>query len=298
MKQTTLTRWDLTWRRLPAVVGACVLGAFFLAGCGGSPEVLVTNIPASNASDPVLPSPPATSLGGLYKGEFDSYPNHEFLALVVPAVGQNVQVFGWYYGATDPNLAHLYSGQLALGSQGVAANVPQSWRVSEGADPHPYPATVNITNGSLNGLTANLAINRGGNTNYRLVANSLASTAYNFNAAPTTLNGTRWTGFWSSKASILAGDLAFGSDGTTTVPATAWSCFSGNPAPPLSWTWTAQSQNFFKVVLTLGSINSCDWEHQSLEGVAVVSTQNNHIQLDMMLLDGNGAGISYRGTPN
>jgi hypothetical protein len=55
--------------------------------------------------------------------------------------------------------------------------------------------------------------------------------------------------------------------------------------------------NYFKVTLSLGSITLCpEWQRQSLEGVATVSKQNDVYQLDMMLLDGKGAGISYRGT--
>jgi hypothetical protein len=109
------------------------------------------------------------------------------------------------------------------------------------------------------------------------------------------LSNSSWNGHWSSKNDTAVGRLQFGTNGTPDVSGTNWPCFSGNA--PLTWKWTAQSLNYFKVTLSLGSITLCpEWQRQSLEGVATVSKQNDVYQLDMMLLDGKGAGISYRGT--
>lgn len=285
--------------RLPSLLRSlscsCAAVALVLAACGGTPEALVVDAPAPDASNPSTPTVPATALAGLYKGAFDSNPNREFLALVVPASEQTVQVYGWYFGAVDPHLAHLYSGQLALGVQGAAANVAQSWKVSEGIESAPFPATTNISAGSLSHLLADISISRSSPTNYRLAADSLSSDTYQFSAPPAALHSSRWDGFWSSKTNTIGGRLVFGPQGLADVSDSLWDCFRGNP--PLTWSWTAQSFNYFKVTLSLGSITLCpDWQNRSLQGVAVVSKPNGVDQLDMMLLDGTGAGISYRGT--
>ena len=273
----------------------CAAATLALAACGGTPDALIVDPPAAKASDPVPPGPAATVLAGLYKGTLDSNPNHEFLAMVVPASGKNVQVYGWYYGAADAHLAHLYSGQLELGTLGIASNVPQTWKVSEGIDPNPYLATANVSNGSLTKLVADLSIGRSSITNYQLVTDGLSATSYNFNAAPIDLRTSQWNGYWSSKANTVSGKMVFGANAMPNVSDTLWSCFAGTP--PLTWTWAAQSTNYFKVTLSLGSITLCqDWQNRRLEGVAVISRQNGLDQLDMMLLDGTGAGISYRGT--
>ncbi len=269
--------------------------ALVLAACGGTPDALVVDTPAPDASSPTTPTVPATALAGLYKGALGSNPKREFLALVVPASEQTVQVYGWYFGAADPHLAHLYSGQLALGVQGVAANVAQSWKVSEGIESAPFPATANISAGSLSHLLADISISRSSPTNYRLAADSLSSDSYQFDAPPAALHSSLWDGYWSSKTNTIGGRLAFGPQGLADVSGSLWECFRGHP--PLTWSWTAQSFNYFKVTLSLGPITLCrDWENRTLQGVAVVSKQNGVDQLDMMLLDGTGAGISYRGT--
>ena len=273
----------------------CAAATLALAACGGTPDALLVDPPASKASDPLPPGPPATVLAGLYKGTLDGNPNHEFLAMVVPATGKNVQVYGWYYGAADAHLAHLYNGQLELGISGSATNVPQSWKVSEGIDPNPYPASANVSDGSLSKLVADLSIGRNSVSNYKLLADGLTATSFNFNAAPMDLSTSQWNGYWSSKTNTVGGRLVFGANAIPNVSATLWPCFMGTP--PLTWTWAAQSSNYFKVTLSLGSITLCqDWQNRRLEGVAVVSRQNGVDQLDMMLLDGTGAGISYRGT--
>jgi hypothetical protein len=271
----------------------CAAAILALAACGGTPDALVVDPPAAKASDPLLPGPAATVLAGLYQGTLDSNSNREFLALVVPEVGKTVHVYGWYYNASDVHLAHLYEGQLELGVEGNAANVPQSWRVTEGVSS--YPAIANASSSTLSQLLADLSISRSSASNYKLRANALPQTAYDINTTPISLSGSSWNGYWSSKANTPSGALQFGTGDTPDASSTAWNCLSDKAA--LTWQWTAKSSNFYKVTLTLDRITLCpDWQNKSLEGVAVVSRQNNRDQLDMMLLDGTGAGISYRGT--
>ena len=279
--------------RLHGISRAIALATLLLAACGGVPEEPLVEAPALPASEPIPPAPPATLLAGLYKGALDSNPNREFLALVVPEVGKNVHVYGWYYNANDLHLAHLYEGQLELGIEGNAAHVPQSWRVIEGANN--YPAIASVSASSLKQLLATLSVSRSSVSNYTLTAEALSQAGYEVSATPMNLSNSSWNGHWSSGNNTAVGRLQFGTNGTPDVSGTNWACFSGNA--PLTWKWTAQSLNYFKVTLSLGSITLCpEWQRQSLEGVATVSTQNGVYQLDMMLLDGKGAGISYRGT--
>jgi len=299
MNTQTTTCNSAPKRRTPWIfrsVGAiCAAACLALAACGGTPDPVTVDPPAAKASDPVPPGPPATVLAGLYKGTLDGSPNREFLAMVVPATGKNVQVYGWYYGAADPHLAHLYSGQLELGTLGIASNVSQTWKVSEGIDPNPYLAIANVSNSSLSKLVADLSVSRSSDTKYKLSADGIIAPSYNFNAAPMDLSTSQWNGYWSSKVNTVSGKMVFNANASLNVSDTAWSCFAG--AQPLTWTWAPQSTNYFKVTLSLGPITLCqDWQNRRLEGVAVVSRQNGMEQLDMMLLDGTGAGISYRGT--
>jgi hypothetical protein len=267
--------------------------ALLLAACGGVvTERPLVEAPAPQASEPTPPVPPATLLAGLYKGNLDSNPSREFLALVVPGAGKNVHLYGWYYNANDLRLAHLYKGELELGIEGDAANVAQSWRVIEGANW--YPANASVSASSLKQLSAKLSISRSSVSNYTLTAEALPQAGYDLSATPMNLSNSSWNGHWSSANTTAVGRLQFGVNGAPDASDTFWNCLSGNAA---TWKWTAQSLNYFKVTLSIGSITLCpSWEKQVLEGVATVSKQNDVYQLDMMLLDGKGAGISYRGT--
>ena len=282
--------------RLRGISRALAMATLLLAACGGvapeQPLVEAPPLPASEVTPPAPPAPPVTRLAGLYKGKLDSKPS-EFLALVVPDLGKNVHVYGWYYNANDLHLAHLYKGELELGIEGNATNVAQSWRVIEGANS--YPANASASASSLQQLSAKLSISRSSVSNYTLTAEALPQAGYDVSATPMNLSNSSWNGHWSSKNDTAVGRLQFGATGAPDVSGTNWQCFSGSA--PLTWKWTPQSLNYFKVTLSLGSITLCpEWQRQSLEGVATVSTQNGVYQLDMMLLDGKGAGISYRGT--
>lgn len=281
------------WRWLmPSRHMAMTLTALLLCACGGIIEEPLKS-PAANASEPTPPAPPATLLAGLYKGKLDSNPSREFLALVLPELGNNVHVYGWYYNANDLHLAHLYEGQLELGIQGNASNVPNSWRVIEGINS--YPASANVSGSSLSQLLATLSISRSSVGSYNLTANALPTADYDYTSLPPDVRNTQWDGYWSSGADTATGILQFSANGEPNASGTQWPCLAGKV--PLEWKWTAQSTNFYKVELTLGSNTFCSkWENRRLAGVASVSQQNAHRQLDMMLLDGTGAGISYRGT--
>lgn len=281
---------------------ACLLAgaaaALLLSACGAQTEAEITQTPAPPpASEPAPPAsesaPPATQLAGLYQGSISGNASREFLALVVPETDKTVHVYGWYYNADDSHLAHLYDGQLALGILGSAANVPQTWRVIEGSNS--YPASANVSASSLNQLTASIAVSRSTVTTYQLSANALGWANYDFNRPPPDVSTSRWDGYWSSRTDTFAGSLQFGAAAALDATATLWPCLA--PGAPQAWEWTAQSYNTYKVRLSLGPNTYCpSWQNRQMAGVATVSVQNGRTQLDMMLLDGTGAGISYRGT--
>jgi hypothetical protein len=274
---------------------AFAIAALVLAACGGVPDT-APQAPLAPDLITVQPvqalTPPATLLAGLYKGTLDNA-SSEFLALVVPEADKNVHVYGWYYNANDSHVAHLYAGQLKLGIEGNAANVPQSWLITEGTQS--YPAIVNVSASSLSKLSASLSVSRSSFSSYTLTANALPNNVYDFNSPPPDMRNSVWMGYWSSGADTTAGPLQFGANGMPNASGSSWLCLAGSA--PLTWTWTAQSTNTFKVGLVLGPNTYCtNWQNRQLAGLATVSKQNGVDQLDMMLLDGKGAGISYRGT--
>lgn len=277
-------------RRLAPWLVAGALAAWALSGCGGQTPALVIDAPAAQAS---APAPPVTQLAGLYTGTLNGNVNHEFLTLVVPQSDKRVHVYGWYYNADDPHLAHLYEGLLELGIEGRATNVAQSWRVIEGVSS--YAASADVSGASLSQLTAAIAVSRSSVTNYTLAARALPATDYAFSSAAPDMSSSRWNGYWSSRTDTFIGSLQFDSQGAPNASGTYWPCLT--TGAPLRWTWTAQTHNTFKVELALGPNTYCtQWQNRQLSGVATVSSPNGQPQLDMMLLDGAGAGMSYRGT--
>jgi len=244
-----------------------------------------------------------TDLQGLYKGNLINTTD-EFLILVVPDTGNNVLAYAWYRKAAPPGVAHLYQGPLTLGTQGAASSA-SAWTISEGTNN--YPGTATITGGSPSAMIADISITRSNVVaKSQMMVSALPSNEYVFNALPTGLSGTSWNGTWSDRGETSGtapgSTLQFGASDvvnanqSTTIARCVFSQLPGTS----SFTWVAHplypSKNIFKVTLTLGSITGCDWQNKTLSGIAIVSKQGTGHQLDMMLLDGTGAGISYRGT--
>jgi hypothetical protein len=243
-----------------------------------------------------------TDLQGLYKGNLINTTD-EFLILVVPDTGTNVLAYAWYRKAAQPLVAHLYQGPLTLGTQGAASSA-SAWTISEGTNN--YPGTATITGGSPSAMIADISITRSNVVaKSQMMVNALLSSEYVFNAPPTGLSGTSWNGTWSDRGETSGtapgSTLQFGASGvvnatqSTTIARCVFSQEVGN-----SFTWAIHpsypDKNIFKVTLTLGPITACDWQNKTLSGIAIVSQKVAGPQLDMMLLDGTGAGISYRGT--
>ena len=299
------------WYRTSLALGLATLALVsLLQGCGGNAGVTTMGGDTTPTVDEakrnsILTNTPAgpTQLQGLYKGKLLNTTD-EFLILVATDTGNNTLAYAWYRKAAQPLVAHLYHGPLTLGTAGQASSAAKSWIIGEGADN--YQGTATITGGSLSNMIADISITKNNvAAKSQMVASALPSNEYVLNSSPTGLSGTSWSGTWSDRGetsgtapgSTLQFDASGGvnANQSTTIARCVFSQVAGT-----SFTWVAHpsylGKNIFKVTLTLGPITGCDWENKTLSGIAIVSKQAVGYQLDMMLLDVTGAGISYRGT--
>ena len=289
-----------TWYRTSLALGFATLTLVgLLQSCGGqsggsgpsgnstptADEIKRNSILANTANTGL------TELQGLYKGNLINTTD-EFLILVVPDTGNNVLAYAWYRKATLP--AQPYHGPLTLGTQGAASSTANAWKIGEGSST--LLATATITGASISAMIADISITRSNAVaKSQMVVSALPSNGYDFNTPPTGLSSTSWSGTWSDRINTLGTALQFDASGGVNAT-TSETCLSSGT----SITWVAHplypGKNIFKVTLTLGSITNCYWQNKTLSGIAIVSKQGTGYQLDMMLLDGTGAGISYRGT--
>jgi len=297
--------------RTSLVLGlVCLALVSVLQGCGGNESVttLIEDTPPTvdeaKRNSILTNTPPGpTQLQGLYKGKLLNTTD-EFLILVAPDTANNVLAYAWYRKATQPLVAHLYQGSIKLGTAGKASSTEKAWNIGEG-DKN-YLGTATITGGSLSNMIADFSITRSNVVaKSQMVVSALPSNEYVLNSSPTGLSDTFWNGTWSDRGETSGtapwSTLKFDTNGfvnanqSTKIARCDFSQGAGT-----SFTWVAHplypSKNIFKVTLTLGSITGCDWQNKTLSGIAIVSKQGTGHQLDMMLLDGTGAGISYRGT--
>ena len=302
-----------TWYRKSLALALATLTLVgLLQGCGGNVGVTPLNGDTTPTADEIkrnsilanTANTGLTELQGLYKGKLLNTTD-EFLILVATDTGNNTLAYAWYRKAAKPLVAHLYHGPLTLGTAGQASSAAKAWNIGEGTNN--YPGTATITGGSLSNMIADISITRSNVVaKSQMVASALPNNEYDFNTPPTGLSGTLWNGTWSDRGETSGtapgSTLQFGASDvvnanqSTTIARCVFSQLPGTS----SFTWVAHplypSKNIFKVTLTLGSITGCDWQNKTLSGIAIVSKQGTGHQLDMMLLDGTGAGISYRGT--
>ena len=296
-----------TWYRTSLALGLTTLALVsLLQGCGGNSGVTTLGGDTTLSGDEIerngiLANTPKgeTFFNLLYsKTRIDS--NYEFLALIQPVtgIGSDVEFYGWNYGvnANDPWVATLYHGQLKRLNDGNASNVANSWKVNEG---RVLEATAGITGGSTSSFIANISIANGNSTSTSRVvtAYGLAEEGYTIATPAPSLSQSSWTGKWNSSISTLTGKLRFGLNPSTDLDAsvTNWDCIHSGTLP--LWTWTQIKPTLFKVGVVMGNdLNCSEWQGKQLTGFAVLSHLAGVDRLDMMLLDGTGAGISYRGT--
>ena len=273
-----------------------------LAGCGGQAGgSSLSGDEIKRNSILTTPLTGQTQLQGLYKGNLLNNSDSEFLILVTPITANSpAYAYAWYRPSLQLNVAHTYHGPLTLGLQGVASSAG-NWSVNEGA--LTYPAIAAIRGGSLNAMIADISVSRSNAASTsQMIAKALSANEYLLNSV---LSGPTWTGNWYIGGGNTGYQLTFGSSPNQSATGSADillslgnGCLFNSYAPiRQTWTWSARPGpiNVFDITLQLGSLITAPCYLQ-LSGPAVISHQNNRDQLDMMLLDGTGAGISYRGT--
>ena len=299
-----------TWYRTSLALGLATLTLVgLLQSCGGQSGGSGPSGNSTPTADEIkrnsiltIPLTEQTQLQGVYKGNLFNNSDSEFLILVTPPLTAKSPAFAyaWYRPSLQQNVAYTYHGLLTLGTRGGASSAG-NWSVNEGA--LTSPASVTIRGGSLNAMIADISVSRSNAASTsQMIAKALSDNEYLLN---TGLTGTPWTGNWYIGVGNTGYQLTFGSTPNQSAIGSANiflsvgnGCVSNSYDPSRqTWTWSARpgSNYVFDVTLELGSPITAPCFLQ-LSGPAVISHQNNRDQLDMMLLDGTGAGISYRGS--
>ncbi|MFZ2738137.1 MAG: hypothetical protein WBI20_11070 [Burkholderiaceae bacterium] len=261
-----------------------------LAACGG-------NGGSSTGDNP----PPAdnpdstTTLQGFYQASAGPS-GQEFLSLILPFTSGSVQWWGWYFRGPDSNAdPYLFSGVLDLRQDGTAqSNAAGIKAFTSGAL---GTGSVSVSNASLERFHAS-ATAVASQTALDFDASAAPSSNYNVNrvALPADLEG-RWSGTWSSDRSVYGSStMTFSNTGALTSNATNFPCsVTGLSLPPHT------SGNAFSASLVVPVNTLCSWTPLStpktLNGIAFIHTLANSStrRLELMLLDSDGRGISFRG---
>lgn len=259
-------------------LGRKVAGSFllvFLASCGGG---------SSDDSGGTT----ATQLQGYYQASV-GVGNKEFISLVMPNSGGSSPWYGWYFkGPTLNSDPYLISGNLVLGVNGAAQ--------SDGASIHIYESgtlgsrSANFSQASLSSFQATIT-NVGTQT-----SESMTATAQSI--LQTSLLGT-WIGTWSSKGSFYGlKNIVFDTNGTITSMDSIGDCT--NIALQLT---PSVGANTYNASIVISAANNCAWAplnapSKTLNGIAFIHASpavGKTKRLELMLLDTDGSGISFRG---
>lgn len=252
-----------------------VAGSFLLlvlASCGGG---------SSNDSGGTT----ATQLQGYYQASV-GVGSKEFISLVLPSSGGSSPWYGWYFkGPTLDADPYLYSGNLILGVNGAAQTNGASIRIYESGTLGSRSA--NFSQSSLNSFQATIT-NAGTQTSETMTATAQG-------ILQTSLQGT-WTGTWSSKGSILPNkNIVLNANGASTSMDAIGSCNNNN-------TLQLTGSSIYTASITINGATNCDWSalnapSKTLNGVGFVhlSPIAGKNRLELILLDTDGSGISFRG---
>lgn len=280
------------------------LVSLVIAACGGPvPEEPLVEAPAPNASESGDPAPvhPATELAGLY-----AYTNNtnqmEYLGLAIPSTSSSADAewFAWHR-QTSGGYPWLYHGFFALSIDGKAQSSSAGVTQAKG-NSQPSSVSITLTQASKNSFTASVTDNNVTNPTPSGYTAQAVPTGFVFTASALTkdLSGD-WTGTWFDSGSTFgARTLQFSANGAISSITLNACTLDLNLVPAARW-------NYYDAIATIDPSKyyqpTCYWTNNSqgevkrLKGVAVIQASvNGHAQLDMMLLDGTGAGISYRGT--
>ena len=230
----------------------------------------------------------ATQLQGYYQASV-GVGNKEFISLVMPSSGGSSPWYGWYFkGPTLNSDPYLYSGNLVLGVNGAAQ--------SNGASIHVYESgtlasrSANFSQSSLSSFQATIT-NVGTQT-----SESMSATAQGI--LQTTLLGT-WIGTWSSRGSFYGlKNIVFDTNGTITSMDSIGDCT--NIAMQLT---PSVGTNTYSASIAISAANNCVWAplnapSKTLNGIAFIYASpvvGKTKRLELMLLDTDGSGISFRG---
>jgi len=271
-----------------------LLLALVLAACGGQ----LGSPTSSSVTTPTAPIVPLTEVTGLFSGSV-SGTGAEFLSLLTPN-GNQVNWYGWYFLRGDGLAPYLYSGSLNLSTAGAAQSAANALLVSEAGLRH--TASASLTQGSPSGFKAEVTVNRtdAPSAPFTLTASALPASAYSAKAAASTsaLAGS-WTGVLSSGLSTYQSILQFDASGKLLRNSAQWECAMDSVGSALQLN-AGNGGNFYSASVSIPARSGCTWaplsSAKSLTGAAVVQRlASGEDQLDMILIDGTGDGISYRG---
>ena len=260
-----------------------------LVACGGT-----SSNDSSNASNPTGSnsannnSDSNTQLQGFYQATV-GVGNKEFVSLVLPSSGGSSLWYGWYFKGPTLNAdPYLYSGNLILGVNGAAQTNGASIRIYESGTLGLRSAS--FSQSSLTSFQATIS-NAGTQTPETMSATSKP-------ILQTVLQGT-WLGTWSSRGSIYGlKNIVFDTNGTITSMDSIGDCT--NIALQLTPT---VGTNIYSATIVIYVANNCGWaplntQSKTLNGVAFIHTSpaaGQTKRLELMLLDTDGSGISFRG---
>lgn len=281
MRQSLARRRDL---------GLCLL-ALLLAGCGG----LVDD---AAPQQPVTPTPGSrTSLAGLYQARA-GVSAQEFISLVLPSSANpnNADWYGWYFRGPNPNTdPYLFSGTLSLGNNGAAASADLRADTSGTLG----LGSASLSNASAAGFHASIAA-MAQQLAFEFDASAAPLVDYKFDRTAELADlTTRWSGNWSSAGSSYNASLGFiaqGANAVLSANSSLWDCdVSALTLSPLT------VGNAYSAKLVMPTRTGCSWTPssapQTLNGVAFVHRVGTQNQLELMLLDNAGRGVSFRGNP-
>jgi len=282
--KTTIKRSTRYWtglRRILAIVPWLALSACGDGGGGGGSS-------GGGGSGEV------TALNGFYQARTEG---KEFISLLLPITNSSssVQWYGWYFKSQSVNAdPTLLSGVLDLGLNGAALSNPAGIRAFISGNL--ATGSVSLSNASLAGFRASVPAVPGQTA---LAFDAVSATAAEYPlvavASAAALAG-RWSGPWSSAGSVYgASTLTFSNTGGLLSNTTGFPCdVSQLSLVPRS------TGNAFTASLVIPAATLCPWAPLStpktLNGIAFIHTPAGASpRLEVMLLDSDGRGISFRG---
>jgi hypothetical protein len=227
----------------------------------------------------------------------------EYLGLAIPPANSNddAEWFAWHLQTVEDYRPWLYHGFFSLLVDGNAQSSSIGITQAKG-NSTPSSVSVTLTQTSKTRFTASVTDNNVINPTTSSYTAQVVQTGFDFSASALLRDvASDWTGTWFDSGST------FGNRKLLLSAAGSMTGFElSNCTLDLSLQ-AATRGNYFLATATIDpntyTQSGCAWtrgtqgQAKRLQGIAVVqSSGNGHAQLDMMLLDGTGAGISYRGT--